>query len=156
MPLTDVAAVLEQEASAVRAASRSCVAWTTVTPSATSAVSRAVGRRRRTLTPPPTPVPSPPRPSGCGGEGTPHVPPHGGSGSTPRRSGRPDRTGPNTSSPAHGITVGTVVPAAQCHVAAVMERCAESQTGRLVPRLRVDEVHLAVAAPGDGDPVGAR
>ncbi len=59
-------------------------------------------------------------------------------------------------SPTHGITVRAVVPDTQCQVAAVMQRCAQPQTRRLVAGLRVDDVHLAVAAPGDGDPVGAR
>lgn len=69
---------------------------------------------------------------------------------------RLDRPGPDLASPSDGITVGTVVSAAQCHVAAVMQRCAQPDAGRLVTGLRVDEVHLAVAAPGDGDPIGAR
>ncbi|MGY1397847.1 hypothetical protein ACW69H_10640 [Streptomyces sp. SS10] len=66
-----------------------------------------------------------------------------------------DRPGPEIASPADGTTVDTGLPTAQCHVAAVTQRCAQPDAGRLVAGLRVDEVYLAVTASADGDPGGA-
>ncbi|CQR60269.1 Hypothetical Protein sle_08060 [Streptomyces leeuwenhoekii] len=80
----------------------------------------------------------------------------GGPGACGEALGPPAAPGASAPSAAHGIALGAVAAGAQDQVAAVVQRRFPPQPGRLPARLRVDEVHLAVAAAGDGDPVGAR